>query len=88
MTKFHNGAEGIDFHTSFCYNIDKQLFCLFQLEKWFETTLKEKKGFIIKKMGEDGACLFRSVGGLHLFSYMDKDLLICSSYQFTTCHKQ
>ncbi|KAJ8301676.1 hypothetical protein KUTeg_020663 [Tegillarca granosa] len=32
-----------------------------ELERWFEQTLKEKKGFIIKKMGEDGACLFRAV---------------------------
>lgn len=33
-----------------------------QLEQWFEQALKENKGFIIKKMGEDGACLFRAVG--------------------------
>ncbi|XP_076106352.1 OTU domain-containing protein 5-like [Mytilus galloprovincialis] len=32
-----------------------------ELESWFETSLKEQKGFIIKKMGEDGACLFRAV---------------------------
>ncbi|XP_076469586.1 OTU domain-containing protein 5-like isoform X2 [Babylonia areolata] len=32
-----------------------------ELERWFEQALKEKKGFIIKKMGEDGACLFRAV---------------------------
>ncbi|WAR26835.1 OTUD5-like protein [Mya arenaria] len=31
------------------------------LEKWFETSLKEKRGFSIRKMGEDGACLFRAV---------------------------
>lgn len=31
------------------------------VEKWFENALKEKKGFLIKKMGEDGACLFRAV---------------------------
>jgi len=24
--------------------------------------MKEKKGWVIKKMGEDGACLFRAVG--------------------------
>jgi OTU domain-containing protein 5 len=30
-------------------------------ERWFEQSLKEKRGFIIKRMGEDGACLFRSV---------------------------
>ncbi|CAE1306993.1 OTUD5 [Acanthosepion pharaonis] len=32
-----------------------------ELEHWFEATLKEKKGFIVKKMREDGACLFRAV---------------------------
>lgn len=32
-----------------------------QQEHWFEKTLKEKKGFVIKKMKEDGACLFRAV---------------------------
>ena len=32
-----------------------------ELEIWFETSLKEKKGYTIKKMGEDGACLFRAV---------------------------
>ncbi|XP_023693370.1 OTU domain-containing protein 5-A-like isoform X1 [Paramormyrops kingsleyae] len=32
-----------------------------QQERWFEKTLREKKGFIIKKMKEDGACLFRAV---------------------------
>jgi len=32
-----------------------------QKEKHFEALLKEKKGYIIKRSGEDGACLFRSV---------------------------
>ncbi|KAM8919595.1 OTU domain-containing protein 5 [Pelodytes ibericus] len=32
-----------------------------QQEHWFEKTLQEKKGFIIKQMKEDGACLFRAV---------------------------
>ncbi|KAL5014916.1 hypothetical protein ScPMuIL_009186 [Solemya velum] len=32
-----------------------------ELERWFEATLKEKKNLTIKKMEEDGACLFRSV---------------------------
>ncbi|KAK7488560.1 hypothetical protein BaRGS_00020177 [Batillaria attramentaria] len=32
-----------------------------ELEIWFEQALKENKGYIIKKMGEDGACLFRAV---------------------------
>ncbi|XP_065126348.1 OTU domain-containing protein 5-A isoform X2 [Paramisgurnus dabryanus] len=30
-------------------------------EHWFEKALGEKKGFVIKKMKEDGACLFRAV---------------------------
>ncbi|XP_066436551.1 OTU domain-containing protein 5 isoform X2 [Eleutherodactylus coqui] len=30
-------------------------------ETWFEKALQEKKGFIIKQMKEDGACLFRAV---------------------------
>lgn len=34
-----------------------------QQEHWFEKALTEKKGFVIKKMKEDGACLFRAVGG-------------------------
>lgn len=32
-----------------------------ELEEWFESNLKEKKGLTIKRMGEDGACLFRAV---------------------------
>ncbi|XP_048029247.1 OTU domain-containing protein 5b [Megalobrama amblycephala] len=32
-----------------------------QQEEWFEKALREKKGFEIKKMKEDGACLFRAV---------------------------
>lgn len=35
--------------------------CL-QQEHRFEKALREKKGFIIKRMKEDGACLFRAVG--------------------------
>ncbi|XP_077937081.1 OTU domain-containing protein 5-A isoform X2 [Gasterosteus aculeatus] len=30
-------------------------------EHWFEKALREKNGFVIKKMKEDGACLFRAV---------------------------
>ncbi|XP_068104910.1 OTU domain-containing protein 5 isoform X2 [Hyperolius riggenbachi] len=30
-------------------------------ENWFAKALQEKKGFIIKQMKEDGACLFRAV---------------------------
>ncbi|XP_061054194.1 OTU domain-containing protein 5-like [Eubalaena glacialis] len=32
-----------------------------QQERWFEKALRDKKGFIIKQMKEDGACLFRAV---------------------------
>lgn len=32
------------------------------MEKDFERDLCEKKGFSIKEMATDGACLFRSVG--------------------------
>uniref|UniRef100_A0A672HYH2 ubiquitinyl hydrolase 1 n=1 Tax=Salarias fasciatus TaxID=181472 RepID=A0A672HYH2_SALFA len=32
-----------------------------QQEHWFEKALRDKKGFVIKKMKEDGACLFRAV---------------------------
>lgn len=32
-----------------------------QQENWFAKALQEKKGFIIKQMKEDGACLFRAV---------------------------
>lgn len=32
-----------------------------ELEQWFETSLKEQKGLTIKRMGEDGACLFRAI---------------------------
>lgn len=35
---------------------------LVQMERQFEQALKDKKGFIINKMGQDGACLFRAVG--------------------------
>ena len=35
-----------------------------ELEAKFRRILKEKKGFIIKPMKEDGACLFRAVGKL------------------------
>lgn len=31
-----------------------------QKERWFEKKMR-KRGFIIKRMGEDGACLFRAV---------------------------
>ena len=33
-----------------------------KMERQFEQALKEKKGFVIKKMAQDGACLFRAVG--------------------------
>lgn len=40
------------------------------MERWFETQLKEKRGYIIKQMGEDGACLFRAVGKYSHFSML------------------
>jgi hypothetical protein len=39
-----------------------------QDEIHFEKELKEKRGFIIKKMSEDGACLFRAVGQCFTFA--------------------
>jgi len=40
------------------------MFCFhsIKVERQFEQALKEKKGFVIKKMAQDGACLFRAVG--------------------------
>ena len=38
------------------------LFHSIKVERQFEQALKEKKGFVIKKMAQDGACLFRAVG--------------------------
>ena len=35
----------------------------------FEVELKERRGFIIKKMVPDGACLFRAVG-MKIFLFM------------------
>ncbi|KAK6994760.1 OTU domain-containing protein 5-B [Biomphalaria glabrata] len=71
-----------------------------ELEQWFEKALKEKKGFIIKKMGEDGACLFRAVADQvygdqemhgtvrkHCLDYMSKNADFYSQYvteDFTT----
>ncbi|CAL1534874.1 unnamed protein product [Lymnaea stagnalis] len=71
-----------------------------ELEEWFEQALKEKKGFIIKKMGEDGACLFRAVADQvygdqemhgtvrkHCLDYMSKNADFYSQYvteDFTT----
>ena len=37
-------------------------FVSLKLELAFEKALKEKKGFTIRKMAQDGACLFRAVG--------------------------
>ncbi|XP_025032709.1 OTU domain-containing protein 5 isoform X4 [Python bivittatus] len=44
-----------------------------QQEHRFEKALREKKGFIIKQMKEDGACLFRAVG----FQDLKKSTLLC-----------
>ncbi|EHB10925.1 OTU domain-containing protein 5 [Heterocephalus glaber] len=42
-----------------------------QQEHWFEKALLGKKGFIIKQIKEDGACLFRAVGDQE---YGDQDI--------------
>lgn len=71
-----------------------------QQEEWFEKTLMEKKGFEIKKMKEDGACLFRAVADQvygdqdmhdvvrrHCMDYLTKNADYFSSYvteDFTT----
>ncbi|XP_076863314.1 OTU domain-containing protein 5b [Brachyhypopomus gauderio] len=71
-----------------------------QQEQWFEKALKEKKGFVIKKMKEDGACLFRAVADQvygdqdmhdvvrkHCMDYLVKNADYFSSYvteDFTT----
>ena len=49
----YNGHSGVNL-TAFMSS--------FKVEKQFEKILKEKKGFVIKKTVEDGACLFRAVG--------------------------
>ncbi|XP_015778420.1 PREDICTED: OTU domain-containing protein 5-B-like [Acropora digitifera] len=38
-----------------------------EMERQFEQALKEKKGYIIKKMSQDGACLFRAVEPINIF---------------------
>ena len=40
------------------------LLYILQLEKVFENALKDTHGCVIKKMANDGACLFRAVGEL------------------------
>ncbi|XP_028853812.1 OTU domain-containing protein 5b [Denticeps clupeoides] len=71
-----------------------------QQEEWFEKALGEKKGFVIKKMKEDGACLFRAVADQvygdqdmhdvvrkHCMDYLVKNADYFSSYvteDFTT----
>ncbi|XP_052678620.1 OTU domain-containing protein 5-B-like [Crassostrea angulata] len=58
-----------------------------ELEAWFEKTLKEKKGWDIKKMGEDGACLFRAVADQ---VYGDQEMhaavrKMCVDYMLKNC---
>ncbi|XP_051957532.1 OTU domain-containing protein 5b [Xyrauchen texanus] len=71
-----------------------------QQEEWFEKALSEKNGFEIKKMKEDGACLFRAVADQvygdqdmhdvvrkHCMDYLTKNADYFSSYvteDFTT----
>ena len=44
-----------------CYE-EHAVFLCSQRERLFEQALKKERGFIIKKMEPDGACLFRAVG--------------------------
>ena len=53
---------------------------LLQLERWFTKALKEKRKFVIKKMNEDGACLFRAVGRCIREGY-----LVVSKYSYVGC---
>ncbi|XP_051967518.1 OTU domain-containing protein 5-A-like [Xyrauchen texanus] len=71
-----------------------------QQEEWFAKALREKNGFVIKKMKEDGACLFRAVADQvygdqdmhdvvrkHCMDYLTKNADYFSSYvteDFTT----
>ncbi|KAM6163260.1 OTU domain-containing protein 5-like isoform 2-T2 [Rhynchocyon petersi] len=71
-----------------------------QQEHWFEKALRDKKGFIIKQMKDDGACLFRAVADQvygdqdmhevvrkHCMDYLMKNADYFSSYvteDFTT----
>ncbi|KAK3746035.1 hypothetical protein QZH41_012978 [Actinostola sp. cb2023] len=64
-----------------------------EIERQFEQALKDKKGFVIKRMAEDGACLFRAVAdqvygdqGMHdvvrkhCMDYMVKNMDYYSQY--------
>ncbi|KAK2183117.1 hypothetical protein NP493_323g06075 [Ridgeia piscesae] len=46
-----------------------------QLERWFTKALKDKRKFVIKKMNEDGACLFRAVAD-HVFGDQDMHTVV------------
>lgn len=51
--------SGDEYDRSNAFNFSSQQ--IDEIEKHFEKKMR-KKGFIIKKMAEDGACLFRAVG--------------------------
>lgn len=60
-----------------------------KMERQFEQALKDKKGFIIKKMAQDGACLFRAVadhvyGDQEMHSVVRRHcmdyMVLCTSY--------
>ena len=46
---------------------------LFQMENTFERDLRERKGFTIKQMATDGACMFRAVGKDCLDNFLECD---------------
>lgn len=56
-------------HTLHCLSLSPYPCVCVQQEHWFEKALREKKGFVIKKMKEDGACLFRAVGEWHTHTH-------------------
>lgn len=55
-----------------------------EMERQFEQALKEKKGFVIKKMAQDGACLFRAVAE-HVYGDQEMHSVVrrhCMDYMF------
>ena len=56
---FEGYNSGDEYERSNAFNFSSKE--IDEIEKRFEKKMR-KKGFIIKKMAEDGACLFRAVG--------------------------
>lgn len=57
------------------------IFKTLKKERKFEEKLNKSKGWIIKRMKEDGACLFRAVGAFVYFFYHvkhDFQIIFCS----------